>query len=344
MGNNKIYNIFVAKTNPKINDMITYFNYFIQLKDKRYIGIDLEFNKVSKTTRDVALIQLNLEINKNNNGHIFVLDPKILNKTQIEVLIKLLTTKQIIKVIHGGESLDIPYLFNQLFNSNKILIHNFLKNLYDTKYLCEYNHDINNIKSKCSIYYLYKEYKVITDNKYNYLSNIENITGPIYLIHIKIKDMSGAVLEYAVYDVLYLISLYEKIKINELIPEISRIIYYYKRINDNKFIEINNIVKQYNNFVVLVNNESIKLFDFYYYIIYTINDDFILNSLNITYFKSFLEIIYKYIIYVLISQKYIIYHNKTPIKIKKNLDNNLFFGSHLINFINKIKKNIIKIL
>ena len=64
----------------------------------------------------------------------------------------------------------------------------------------------------------------------------------------------------------------------------------------------------------------------------------------ITYFKSFLEIIYKYIIYVLISQKYIIYHNKKPIKIKNNLDNNLIFGTHLINYINKIKKNIIKIL
>ena len=340
--NKKIYNIYVAKDKHKINIMINYFNYFIELKNKKYIGIDLEFNKVSRTNRDVALIQLNLEIENNNNGIIFVLDPKILNNNEKNSLINLLTTKDIIKIIHGGESLDIPYLYNQLFNSDINLINNFSENLYDTKYLCEYNHIINNKKGKCSIYELYKEYKIITNEKYDYLSNIENIIGPIYLIHIKIKNMADKVLEYAVYDVLYLVSLYKKIPIYELIPEISRNVFYYKRIEDKKFKKMSEIVQKFNNYFVIVNNENIKLIDFYYFIIYTINDIFILRSLDITYYKSFLEIVYKYIIYNLISTKYVIYQDKnTKQKIKNNIDTQIVFGKNFIKLIKKIKKEII---
>jgi len=339
--NKKSYKIYVAKNNEKIIKMTNYFNYFIELNNKKYIGIDLEFNKVSRTDRDVALIQLNLEIENNNNGMIFVLDPKILNENQKNVLIKLLSTENIIKVIHGGESLDIPYLFNQLFDSDIELIDRFSKKLYDTKYLCEFNHIIKNKKGKCSIYDLYKEYQVISNEKYNYLSNIENITGPIYLIHIEIKNMSDKVLEYAVYDVLYLISLYNKIPKHELISEISRNIFYYKRIEDKYFNKITEIVKKYNNFFVIVNGENIKLIDFYYFILFTINDSLILKLLEITYFKSFLETIYKYIIYELISTKYTIYQNiNTKIKFKNNIDKKILFGSELVDFFKTIKNKI----
>ncbi len=343
--NNKNYEIYVAKNKTKINEMIEYFNYYINLNKKKYIGIDLEFNKVSRTDRDVALIQLNLEIENNNIGKIFVLDPRKLSNNEKDILINLLTSKAIIKIIHGGESLDIPYLYNQLFNNNIEYIINFSNNLYDTKYLCEYNHIINNKKGKCSIYDLYKEYKVITKKKYNYLSNIENITGPIYLVHIDINNMTEKVLEYAVYDVLYLVSLYEKIPKNELITEISRNIFYYKRIPDNNYEILNDIVKKNNNSFVIIKNEPIKLIDFYYFIIYTINYEFMLKSLDVTYFKSFLETVYRYIIYDLISNKYIIYQDKqTKIKIKNSLNDKIIFGDEFKNFINIIKNEIIKML
>jgi hypothetical protein len=343
--NKKKYKIYVAKNDAKIKHMINYFNYFIEFKNTKYIGIDLEFNKVSRNLRDVALIQLNLEIENDNNGVIFVLDPKILNKNQLNILIKLLTEQKIIKIIHGGESLDIPYLFNQLFESNKELIKNFLVNLYDTKYLCEYSHIINNMKGKCSIYYLYREYNIINNEQFNYLSNIENITGPIYLINIEIKKMSDKVLEYAVYDVLYLISLYKKLQINNIIPEISRNVFYFKRISNKYFDKIDNIVKKSNNYYIILNNENIKLNDVYYYIIYTINIKFILDSLSITYFKSFLELIYKYIIFVLVSKKYKIYKEKNKkVKMKDNIETKILFDEQLINFIKNIKIDINNLL
>jgi hypothetical protein len=345
--NKKTYKVYVAKNTTKIKYMINYFNEFIKIKDTKAVGIDLEFNKVSKYDRDVALIQLNLEILSKKEGVIFVLDPKILNNIQLNILINLLTTKSIIKILHGGESLDIPYLLNQLFNNNITLIRKFLDNLYDTKYLCEYNHILNNEKKKCSIYDLYKEFDIITNKKFIYLSNIENITGPIHLVEFKIDNMTSKVLEYAVYDVLYLVSLFEKIiktniNFNNIIPDITRNIFFYKRIENKYFIKINETVNKYNNYFISINNENIKLNDFYYFVIYSLNNKIYKQLLNITYYKFFIEILYKYIIYITISKKYTIYKEKRikNSNIDDNLTNKILFGKYIIKLFNKFEKDI----
>ena len=343
--NKKNYKIYVAENTTNIRYMINYFNDFIKIQDKKAIGIDLEFNKVSKNDREVALIQLNLEILNKNEGIIFVLDPKILNNQEINTLIDLLTDDKIIKILHGGESLDIPYLLSQLFKNDIIIIKKFLNNFYDTKYLCEYKHIIENQKKKCSIYDLYKELDVISNKKFIYLNNIENITGPIYLVHIEIKNMKKSILEYAVYDVLYLVSLFNKIiKISDnLIPEITRNIFFYKRIENKYFQKIINIVNDYNNYFILINNnDNIKLNDFYYYIIYSIDNKIYEELLNITYFNFFIKVIYKYLIYIRISNKYTIFQEKN-IKIKKiknDLTDKILFGNHIINLFNNFKKDI----
>jgi hypothetical protein len=345
--NKKKYKVYVAKNSTKIKYMIDYFNEFIKVKDMKAIGMDLEFNKVSKYDRDVALIQLNLEILSKKKGIIFVLDPKLLNNIELDILINLLTTEDIIKILHGGESLDIPYLLNQLFNSNVILIKQFLVNLYDTKYLCEYKHIINDENKKCSIYDLYKEFNIITDKKFTYLSNIENITGPIYLVDININNMTSKVLEYAVYDVLYLVSLFEKIinisiNFHKIIPEITRNIFFYKRIENKYFVKINEIVNKYNNYFVSINDENIKLNDFYYFVIYSLNNKIYQQLLKITYYKFFIEIIYKYLIYIAISKKYTIYKEKKikNSKIEANLTNKILFGENVINLFDQFKKDI----
>lgn len=346
--NKKTFKIYVAKNQQMINFMIMYFNNYIQLQTRKIIGIDLEFNKVSKSLRDVALIQLNLEIINKNEGIIFVLDPKILNNKEIKVLKKLLTDPNIVKILHGGESLDIPYLLNQLLENDIDTIKKFLNNLYDTKYLCEYKHiEENQKKKKCSIYDLYKEFNVINNDIYNDLNNIENIIGPIYLIQINIKKLAPKVLEYAVYDVLYLVSLYNKIiNISDyykiLIPNITQHIFFYKRINNIYFKQINDIVINYNNYYIIINKENIKLIDYYYYIIYSLDKKIYEQLLNITYFKFFIEIIYKYIIYSYISNKYIIYKQKKnkSIKIKNNIDDKILFNTSTINFFNDFENDI----
>jgi hypothetical protein len=347
--NKKKYKIYIAKNKDTISLMMDYFKKFIKNKNIKKIAIDLEFNKVSKMDRSVALIQLNLEIK--NKGSIFILDPTLLTTEEINILIDLLTHESIIKIIHGGESLDIPYLINQLLNNNIILIKKFLNNLYDTKYLCEYKHIIENIKNKCSIYDLYKELNIIDKTIFEFLNNIENIMGPIYLVEINIETLEGKLLEYVIYDVLYLVTLYEKLIIisnnfKYLIPEISQHIFFYKRIDDNNFKKINELVNTHNNYFFKINYTKIKLLDYYYYVLYSLEDNIYEELLNITYFKFFIEILYKYLVYQDLYKKFKIYKNNTEINstIIYNLDLKIIFSDNIKNIIEKLKKQLIKFI
>ena len=77
--NKKTYFILKVDNEQKQNFMSDIFNKFIENQNKNinqihYIGIDFEFNKVRKTERDVALMQINLE-NDSNDAYIFVLYP-----------------------------------------------------------------------------------------------------------------------------------------------------------------------------------------------------------------------------------------------------------------------------
>jgi hypothetical protein len=274
-----------------------------------------------------------------NKANICILYPPQLNNEQYNILIKLLTFKNITKVIHGSESLDIPYLFNQLFKNNKKIIFKFIDNLFDTKYLCEYYHIENNIINKCSIYDLLLEFKIITKKKYKMLNNIENITGPVYTVTFDINNLSKELLEYALYDVLFLPELIKKFlnknKIyTNLIPEISRLVFFHKRNITNNYSILDNIISKYNNYFIKVDNDNFKLNDLYYIIINIINND-IINIIEITYFKKFLELIIKLIIYKNISKKkYIIYINNNTETDCTDLNLLKYYDILLIKYVN----------
>ena len=97
--NNKIYNILLVDNSKKIIFMIEFFSNFIKSQKKNvnvnhFLGCDFEFNRVRKKERDVALFQINLEVDNLNTGQIFVFYPPELNKEQNNTLIKLLTNNQ----------------------------------------------------------------------------------------------------------------------------------------------------------------------------------------------------------------------------------------------------------
>lgn len=295
--NNKTYNILKVDNNEKIQMMYNIFDKFIKKANegiKCFIGIDFEFNKVSKENRDVALMQINLEDNS-NIGYIYLLYPPNTGKK----LLELLTTKNIIKILHGSESLDIPYLFNQLLVSKKN-INNFCENFYDTKYLCDYrNQELDN-KEKCGIYDLLINNKIINQEKLNELNKIGERLGPLYLIDIDINDMSIDLIKYSLYDVIYLPELLKKFlnKNNiytKIIPEISIIVNKYKRNVEDEFIKIEKIVSYLNN--CNIKNKKIKLIDIYNIILIKINNTEIIKLRNINYFKNFIDNIIKFFIY-----------------------------------------------
>ena len=323
--NNKTYNILLVDNKKKIKYMINYFKKFIELqkkntKEKFYLAMDFEYNRVSKTSRDIALFQINLE-NDSNIGMIFVFYPPELSKSDMNILIKLITNEQMIKIIHGGESLDIPYLFDQVLKDTN-LIYSFLE-----------------------------EYKIVTHQKILDLESIEEKTGPIYLINIDIHKMNFDIFRYSLYDVLFLPDLIKKFLLKsqiytKLIPEISQIIFQYKRnipsINFS-FIEIRELVNKFNIHFVNIFNKKIQLDQIYQYHWLTISDNEWNNLIQITYFKNFFEILFRYLVYYNISKTQTVYIKKENIANKIKLIN-LSAYPYINELILRLNNKIIKYL
>ena len=329
--NNKIYHVLVVNNEKKEKNMYDIFNKYLASKSFVYMGIDFEFNKVSKTNKDVALMQICLE-NDKDNVDIVILNPNLISNKNI--LIELLINDNIYKILHGSESLDIPYIFNQLL-VKKEYVDQFCNKFYDTKFLCDYYNASQNINLSCSIYDLLLNQEIITQSKYESLYKIEEDMGPIYLIKIDIKNLSDKVLIYSLYDVLYLPELIKKMltygKIyNFTIPQISCLVNKSKRNIETEFNELEKIVKLMNIYYFYYNNKQYRLNDIwllYYNIIISIDNDIkLLNSIN--YFKNAIKIITKLIIYLALSNKIIIYKSK----------NNIFDNNIILKFYKWIEK------
>ena len=299
---NKKYYISIVLGDDKITNMNNIFSLFIK-KETIYIGIDFEFNKVSRTDRDVALMQINLEDNT-DTGYIFILDPKIIKNKS--TLIELLTMKSAIKILHGSESLDIPYLFDKLLKTKKN-IDNFCTNFYDTKYICDYN---KQGQIKCGIYDILLSSKIITKNKFDELENMSNDIGPLYNIYININKLLGTtkknynIFIYSLYDVIYLPELIKKYIFSGniyryIIPEITAIVFKYKRGIDDKFEELQKLITKYDNNTILIDNKKVKLIELWEIIYYYVSDDnyYFDNLKKIDYFRKFITNVTKLILY-----------------------------------------------
>lgn len=341
---NKTYNILKINNTNKEDFMIKTFNNFIinqnkNPNEKHYIGIDFEFNKVSKSERDVALMQINLE-NNSNNGMIFILYPPNLKKNNLKVLIKLLTHTKIIKILHGAESLDIPYLFNQLLIT-KQNIDNFSKNLYDTKYLCDYYFIEKSIKGKCGIYDMLLDNNIITKEKIDELNKLSDDIGPLYLINIDINKLSSKlgqmIFKYSLYDVIYLPELIKKLSsygiiYSDIIPEILSIINKYKRGLISELNELDNLLREYGNYYLPYNgNQKAILLELWAFFLYYIDykNNYFFNLKDINYFKSFITLITKLVIYKNIIIEYDTYKNK---------DTRIIYNNQLLKYYNIFKK------
>lgn len=352
--NDKIYLILKVNTDDKQNIMNKIINDFIlrqnkNINEKHYIGIDFEFNKVTKMSKEVALMQINLE-NDFDKGFIFIVNPNLLNKKNIDLLISLLTNKYMIKILHGAESLDIPYLFNQFLITEEN-INYFCNNFYDTKYLCDYYHLSNNITSSCSIYNLLLEFNIINQNKLNELNKNEESMGPIYLIEIDINKMDTFLLKYALYDVIYLPSLLKKILINDdyinVLPSIVIDIYKWRQGLNKRLDELQIIINKMN--IYFIKNKSIVLLKDIHDMYSNLFNHNIDKFKKINYFKNYFELFEKLIIYHLLTIHFKVYINKNiytkPIlhKYIHIINSNLFLKDIFNDFNQSVFNDILKI-
>jgi hypothetical protein len=346
------YNIIL--TNNKINKksfelfLIFYNINTLFYKKDLFIGLDFEFN-----TKIIALMQINFEepTSNNSNNFIYIIYPPDLKINTKKYFIKnILCNNQIYKVLHGSDSLDIPYLYSD-FLIKKDYIINFTNKLIDTRFLCEYYNIDNNVNEKCKIYYVLNNHKIITDKVFNKILKNENDMGPIYDIKININNISKELLYYTLYDVLFLkyLTLYFfnlGNMYNNIIPEFTRLIFLDRR----NIQSINNILDEkitiMNNYMLYIKNKKIRLNDLFKINIKNINIMNINKILNIKYFKKTITLILKYIFYSFLNKKFKIYKNKNELfKDDLNFNNFQILNKYknILNFLNIYKNKLKKI-
>jgi hypothetical protein len=246
------HKIFKIMTN---NDTKKFIKYVQNNENDEYVGIDFEFYN-----NKIALWQIAFFYEK----IVFIINPKILSKKHIKIIRrKILCSRKYIKILHGSESIDLPYIY-ELLNKNEKHFIKFIKYFVDTRFLCE------NIKKKynlkCSLFDGLYSSNVITHKMYAKLQKTEKIIGPIHKINWKIQNMTYHQLFYAASDVIHLLHFYKKLL--SIVPNPNLVIATTKLVMLNKNLNI----------VPLIHNKNSTHFN------KKIND-----MMEIDYFKSTLN-------------------------------------------------------
>lgn len=285
--------IIICKNKELDLKLEKFIQFFIEKNNKnKIIGIDFEFNRVNNK-RVIALCQINFMIN-NDDSDIFLFYPPNIN---IRLFEKLLISPNITKVLHGAESLDIPYLFDNVIRKENIP--KFCENLFDTRYLCEYYNIENNTGGRCRIYELMKQMGAITTKQYDDMIINDRKLGHIWEIHVDVRNMNNPrLVKYCVDDVEYLPHLYNKFPKNniymKIIPAMTQYNYLvrYTESLDKMFANIS----QYNTKRDDIYNMSYN--DIYNIVMIWLNSNNIYYILyNINYFKKIMDVIVKNIVY-----------------------------------------------
>jgi hypothetical protein len=174
------------------------------------MGIDFEFN-----TKKVALMQILFEIHKRDKiikKYYIIYPPMLDNETSDYLKYHIMSNLNILKILHGSESLDIPYIVEDLFNHEVEPLIDFFMSMVDTRYLCEYLNVINKGDNICRIYDLLVKLNVISEDEKQKLDLNEDKMGHIYETFIDINKLSDELITYAIHDVVYLTDAYEKLK------------------------------------------------------------------------------------------------------------------------------------
>jgi hypothetical protein len=184
--------------------------YKFSSKYEIYMGIDFEFN-----TKKIALMQILFEINKKSKiiKKYYIIYPPILSKKINDFLkYNIMSNTNILKILHGSESLDIPWIVEDFYNYEVEPIIDFFLSMIDTRYLCEYLNIATNDKNICRIYDLLVKLNIIDIKKKEELDLNEQKMGNIYEIFIDINNLSKELIIYSIYDVVYLIDIYIELK------------------------------------------------------------------------------------------------------------------------------------
>ncbi len=173
-----------------------------------YVGVDFEY-----TNKKIQLAQLNFEHNVSLKSFIMLVSPNELEPQITRTLVDLIfCNKYIKKILHGSDSLDVPYVYNFLLQADPNKIIRFTRTLIDTRFLCEYYKLSRDQPSdnKCSIYAedpagsaIYY-FKVVSDEQQAKLSELLQSMPAPHDIMWNIHKIPKSQMLYAIADVIYL--------------------------------------------------------------------------------------------------------------------------------------------
>lgn len=317
-----------------------------------YIGIDYEY-----TARKIQLAQLNFEHHEDLRSIIMVVSPNDLKEIMMEHFVKLIICNRFIKkILHGSDSLDIPYMYEHMLANDPDKIIKFTKTLIDTRFLCEYYklNKPNALDGRCSIYDSDNNssavfyFGVIDEQQQQNLAKLlmEDLPAPNDIVW-RISKLNTSQLRYAVYDVLYLKWFYYRIihlATEEVADDLAKksVIELYKKVLNEltsfSYLEKKNItymlekckteVDPVNNFMVRKPTKILKLIDIYNDVSKNITTAVprtdIDKIIKVNYYKGPVTTILKRMTYAIISRKCRVFKDKTTTWNDK-MDNQFIF-------------------
>lgn len=324
-----------------------------------YIGVDYEY-----TNKKIQLGQYNFEHNVALQSIIWMVRPNNLDAIITDNLIELIIcNKYIKKILHGSDSLDIPYMYNHMLQDDPKKIQRFTRTLIDTRFLCEYYKLTRDQVSdnKCSIYSqdstrsaIYY-FGVVSDEQQQKLADLLESMPASFDIAWDIKLPKSQVL-YAQYDVIYLKYFYYRMiyvateddptplgkksiidLYKHVLNEITRFVYLER--NDITFLmkKCKEEVDVANNYFIKTKNGIVKMIDVYNKEsvgLETVNPKVSIDKLaKVNHFKIPIMTLIKRIVYGHISYKCRVQKDKSTIWTDK-LDNQFIF-----DFLEKMEYN-----
>ena len=167
-----------------------------------YIGVDFEY-----TNKKIQLAQLNFEHNVALQSIIMMVSPNELEPTMMENFVELIMcNKYIRKILHGSDSLDVPYIYDHMLQNDPTKIIRFTRTLLDTRFLCEYYKLSRDQASdnKCSIYDAVLYFGAMTQEKHDELDQMQEAMPHVNDIAWNIHKLPESQVMYAQYDVIFL--------------------------------------------------------------------------------------------------------------------------------------------
>lgn len=327
---------------------------------KEFICLDLEF-----TNKKNELIQQSFENHYDGKTFLWIVKPTELSPEIMDHFLNhILLNVKLTKILHGSDSLDIPFIYGELFKGDNEKIIQFTQKLIDTRFICEYHKIVMGEESnKCSIYDALLYFKVLSRAQYDRLLKIVDDMGPSQDVVWNLHKLSKAQILYALYDVLYLKQFYlhmlkasydsspekhhrwQKDLYTGLLVEMIRFVYLERREASNIVVRCKTEIDPINNYMIRKNrsghNITTTMISIYSDVIkgVVLPDPLIEleKIVSVNYFKGQLVIILKKIVYGILTQRYVIYRDKSNVYSEK-LKNN-FIHQYLddMNFVH-IKK------